>query len=242
MARVPKFSNGGRKFEALPKPIKLDDGSSDDDEIPGKPPSRAMVVPRFKKPVSEEPSPERSTSHNFSTYRPTRAALGETTREALNNEGKMLVLKEIAEKVGMLRATRNELAGELKKVKGGNKEKITKMRGGVEEYAHHLEKGTGALRVQLNQKVQKLAEIRAKQAQDPRFVQVKEKEEMIKKTIQSFVDCQESIACLANILQYSPLAESEFDVIVNTGSFDSPLGRAVKEFIDAAKSILVQKQ
>ena len=151
-------------------------------------------------------------------------------------------MKEVAEKVGMLRATRNELVVELRKLRGANKEKITKMRGGVEEYAHHLEKGTGALRVQLNQKVAKLNELKAKQAQDPRFVQVRQKEERIQHTIQSFVDCQESIASLANILQYSPLAESEFDVILNTGSFDSPLGRAVKEFIDAAKSILVQKQ
>ena len=236
-----KPSTGERKFAVLPKPIRLDDSSSDD-EMPEQTRSRALVVPRFKKPTGDESSPDRSTSQNFSTYRPSRAPLGETTREALNNEGKILVLKEVAEKVGMLRATRNELVVELRKLRGANKEKITKMRGGVEEYAHHLEKGTGALRVQLNQKVAKLNELKAKQAQDPRFVQVRQKEERIQHTIQSFVDCQESIASLANILQYSPLAESEFDVILNTGSFDSPLGRAVKEFIDAAKSILVQKQ
>jgi hypothetical protein len=56
------------------------------------------------------------------------------------------------------------------------------------------------------------------------------------------VDCAESVKSLTSILQYSPLIEAEFDVILNTGRLDSRTGVAVCGFIDAAKRILVKKQ
>jgi hypothetical protein len=47
---------------------------------------------------------------------------------------------------------------------------------------------------------------------------------------------------LTNLLQFSPLAESEFDVIVPTGAFHSPMRQVVAEFIAASETVLVKKQ
>jgi hypothetical protein len=58
----------------------------------------------------------------------------------------------------------------------------------------------------------------------------------------SFVDCSETITALANLVQFSPLAESESDVIAARGAFHSPIGQAVAEFIAASKRVLVKKQ
>ena len=221
---------GGKKFEMLPKPIKMDDSSSDDDEIPeNSRSSRALIIPKLKR-TENKPAVQ-----NIPVLKP-------PTNEELSNEAKMMTLKEMAEKVGMLRATRNELASDLKITKQANKEKLVKMRESIEEYAHHLEKGTGALRVQLNKKIRKLNRLREQQQSDERFVEMKRTKDHTQQIIQSFVDGNESVTSLASILQYSPLAESEFDVILNTGNFDSPFGAAVKEFLVTAKSILVQKQ
>jgi hypothetical protein len=43
-------------------------------------------------------------------------------------------------------------------------------------------------------------------------------------------------------VQFSPLAESEFDVIAATGAFHSSMGQAVAEFITVSKRVLVKRQ
>lgn len=237
-----RFNFGGKKFELLPKPINLDD-SSDVDDIPEPKRSRPVYIPKFK---SANKTPEKSTDQrevsamNYSTYSPARKPVVETTQEQLEIESQSLLVKQVSETCSILRKQRDELAAQLRLTKANNKKKIIEMRERTEETGMRLERMTGAQRTLLAEKKKELEEKMKHQQADIRFIQMKEMQKQIDETIQSFRDCNASISSLAKILGYSPLSESDFDVVLNTGAFESPIGRAIMEFIDASKGILAR--
>lgn len=241
MAKTWRFNFGGKKFEFLPKPINLDE-SSDIDDISEPRAGKPVYIPKLKKRKERGESMEGSeiSSMNYSTYSPARKPVGETTREQLEIESQRLLLMETADHCNFLKRQRDELAAQLRRMKVENKKKIIEMQERNEETATRMERSAGVLRVQLMEKKKELNEKKKDQQADSRFIEIKYGQEQIDKTIQSFKDCNESISSLVRVLGYSPLSESEFDVVLSTGSFESPMGKAVVEFIDAAKSILTR--
>jgi hypothetical protein len=251
-----------QKYKTLPEPINLKDSSSDDD-IPQVPTRKLRFPPIRVVQQSAQPSPAEHSavselsndsrlnlsahsqlmSQNFSTYSPTKQPqFGKTTMESLQLESQTLALQTALSRCSDLESQKAELDAEFRRLKLENGRKLSDFRERLETTAEKLEKNAGVLRMELLEQTKKLNEVRARREIDPRFVDIRRKQEYIAETKRSFAECQESIAALANILQYSPLAESEFDVITNTGSFDSPVGRAVLSFIEAAKRMLVKKQ
>jgi hypothetical protein len=230
-----------RNFRVLPKAVPLEESSSDND-VPNSPAPVARQVrpPKFLSVVDLNVSSRLPTSDIFGISR--RAPLGDTTIESLQLESQEIALREASEHCAQLKRERDQLAADLRRLKAEHHRQLTDFRGRLEKTAAKLEKTAGILRSQVREETQRLNFARASQEQDERFVQIREREAHIRKTRQSFVCAQESVAALANVLQYSPLAESEFNVISTIGTFDSPLGRAVAEFIDAAKKVLVRAQ
>jgi hypothetical protein len=190
--------------------------------------------------VLTSPNATASATESFSSAK--RAPLGDTTIESLQLESQEIALQEASEHCAQLRRERDQLALELQRLKIEHQRLLTDFRARVEKTGSKLERTAGILRSQVREENKRLAAARATQAADARFTQAREYEEQIKRTLKSFSAAQESVSALASVLQYSPLAESEFTVIASTGSFDSPVGAAVAEFIEAAKKVLVRSQ
>jgi hypothetical protein len=252
-----------QRFKPLPKPINLHDSSSDDDI--GETPTRKVRVPPVR--IASDPplgrAPDNDTddsnvtsgsrlhlsahsqliSQNYSSYSPMNQPLfGGNTLESLKLESQRMLVERSWDRWSDFKTKKLDLEAEYRRLKAENAKRLRDMRERLETTADKLEKNAGVLRVELKGQARKLNEARSNMEVDRRFVDIREKGEYIARTTKSFSDCQESVAALATILQYSPLAESEFDVITNTGSFDSPVGAAVLSFIAAAKQVLVKRQ
>jgi chromosome segregation ATPase len=162
--------------------------------------------------------------------------------ESLQLESQQIALREASERCEETRRTRDQLEDDCRRLKADNQRRLADFRQRVERKSEKLERATGLLRSQVKEKRNELASAQAKLEADGRFKEIRDREQHIQRTLKSFVDCQETIAALANLLQFSPLADSEFDVIAETGAFQSPMGQAVAGFIAASKKVLVKKQ
>jgi hypothetical protein len=222
-----------RNFRVLPKSVPLDESSSDND-VPAitSPSTRPIRPPKILA------SPALTTSSISSPAK--RQPLGETTIESLQLESEAIALQEASEHCAQLKRERDHLTLELRRLKVEHHSALTDFRGRVEKTGAKLERTAGILRSQVREETKRLATGRSSHEVEARFIQAREYEQRIKRTLQSFTSAHESISALANVLQYSPLAESDFTVIASTGSFDSPVGSAVAEFIEAAKKVAVR--
>jgi hypothetical protein len=230
-----------RNFRVLPKAVPLDESSSDND-IPDSPAPTVHQVrpPKFLSMVDLNVSSRLPTSDIYAISK--RPPLGDTTIESLHLESQEIALREASEHCAQLKHERDQLTADLRRLKTEHHRQLADFRQRLEKTAGKLEKTAGILRSQVKEESKRLNFARASKELDERFMRIRECGEHIRQTRQSFVDAQESVAALANVLQYYPLAESEFNVISSTGSFESPVGKAVVEFIDAAKKVLVRAQ
>jgi hypothetical protein len=171
-----------------------------------------------------------------------RSPLRDTTIGCLQLESQEIALREASEHCAQLQRERDQLAGDLRRLKAEHHRQLADFRGRLERTAAKLERTAGILRAQAKEEAKRLKDARAAQEADQRFVRAREAEAHVRKTKLAFLRAHESVAALASVLQYSPLAESEFNVIASLGEFDSPVGGAVAEFIEAAKKVLVRAQ
>jgi hypothetical protein len=229
-----------QNFRVLPRAQPLHESSSDADDIPQD--SLTRAVPRYSSPGLRMSTHARA-SENFSTFSFTKPRpLGDTTIESLQLESQQIALREASERSEETKRTRDQLEDDYRRLKADNQRRLADFRQRVERNSEKLERATGLLRSQVKEKKNELASAQAKLEADGRFKEIRDREQRIQRTLKSFVDCQETIAALANLLQFSPLADSEFDVIAETGAFQSPMGQAVAGFIAASKKVLVKKQ
>jgi hypothetical protein len=230
-----------QNFRVLSKSGPLSDSGSDDD-VPDSPApiARPLRLPKFLSAGDLNVSSRLPTSDIFSISK--RPPLGNTTIESLQLESQEIALREASEHCAQLKRERDQLSADLRRLQTEHHRQLTEFRERFEKTAGKLEKTAGILRSQVKEETQRLNFARASQKLNERWIRIRESEKYVRETRQSFVNAQEAVAALANVLQYSPLAESEFNVIASTGTFESPVGKAVEEFIEAAKKVLVRTQ
>jgi hypothetical protein len=224
-----------RNFRVLPKTAPPEENTSGND-VPDSPPRSTWAIrpPKFLSVTDISQSRIEASGKRF--------PLGDTTMESLQLESQEIALREAMEHSEQLKHERDELQLELRRLKSDHQRQLSDFRAHIEKTAGKLERTTGILRSQVMAERERLDAAESEKEADERFVRIREAEEHIRNTKQSFVNAQESVAALASVLQYSPLAESEFNVIESVGTFESPVGKAVAEFIAAAKKVLVRPQ
>ncbi|OHT01048.1 hypothetical protein TRFO_07724 [Tritrichomonas foetus] len=182
-------------------------------------------------------------SQNFSSFSVDKVRnLPDTTIESLQQDSMRLLVNEATDKNNILKRQRDQLALELRQIKRESNKKVDEQRNRLEKLAHQLEKVTASCR---NQKRQAEKELEMKLEQrnlNERFIAINDKNEYIEKTQASFSACSETVLNLAKILVYDVITENDFDILESTSNLDSPVGQCVKEFLSAAKSVIVKNQ